>query len=307
MDGETEPCSEEGLCLTPFSQASTAPCTPLRFFLPDPVEVDMCMSMLCEQYKQTEPTDSFNAPPQPVASFLMSPPPLSVAMSPWWAEYKQRGTQTFLGSCETSRKSACAMPRSQQQFAVLEFVDKYERQETPTDHMPRSQELFAVLEFVENYNKYMYQETPDEHPRSQQFFAVLGFVGNYYEYQVRKEPRSQQLFAVLESVGNHYEYQARKEPRSQQQFAVLELAENHDYQVVKNAGPIKHFGLDIAGLMKHFGLNIKEGTQSAELEHVDSDDDEWTKVNQLYIPSEHDGMCVLAVNIHSGGLAAHVL
>jgi len=160
------------------------------------------------------------------------------------------------------------MPRSQQQFAVLEFVDKCEYQEAPLEYMPRSQQLFAVLEFVKIYVK--------EHL-----------------------PRSQQLFAVLESVGNYHEYQARKEPRSQQQFAVLEFADTHDYQVVKDAALIKHFGLDIVGLMKHFGLNMKEATQGAELEHVDNEDDEWTTVNQLYIPSESDGMCVLAVNLHS--------
>merc|ERR1712086_657925 len=77
VDEEDETGSEESMCLTPFSQASTAPSTPLRFFLPDPVEADICMSMLCEQYKQAEKTSSFNAPPQPIASFFMSPPPLS--------------------------------------------------------------------------------------------------------------------------------------------------------------------------------------------------------------------------------------
>jgi len=168
------------------------------------------------------------------------------------------------------------MPRSQQQFAVLEFVDKCEYQEAPKECMPRCQQLFAVLEFVKVYKK--------EHL-----------------------PRSQQFFAVLESVGNYHEYQARKEPRSQQQFAVLEFSDNHDHPAVKNAALIKHFGLDIAGLMKHFGLNIKEATQGAKLEHVDNEDDEWTTVNQLYIPSESDGMCVLAVNLHSVGLAGHAL
>merc|ERR1712195_300520 len=75
-------------------------------------------------------------------------------------------------------------------------MEKSEYQETPTEYMPRSQELFAVLEFVKIYVK--------EHlPRSQQLFAVLESVGNYHEYQARKEPRSQQQFAVLEFADNH--------------------------------------------------------------------------------------------------------
>jgi len=91
-------------------------------------------------------------------------------------------------------------------------------------------------------------------------------------------------------VGNYHEYQARKEPRSQQQFAVLEFADTHDCQVVKDAAPIKHFGLDIVGLMKHFGLNINEATLRAELEHVDGDDDEWMKVNQLEVLDDDEWM-----------------
>merc|ERR1719272_1986279 len=216
-------------------------------------------------------------------------------MFPWWAEYKQHGAGTILGSCASSRKSACAMPRSQQQFAVLEFAKVYKK-----EHQPRSQQFFAVLESVGNYHEYQARKEP----RSQQFFAVLECVKVYKKEHL---PRSQQLYAVLEPVGNYHEYQARKEPRSQQQFAVLEFADNHDFPVVKNAALIKHFGLDIVGLMKHFGLNIKEATEGAELEHVDNEDDEWTKVNQLYTPSELDGMCVLAVNLHSVGLAGHAL
>merc|ERR1712086_1234780 len=135
------------------------------------------------------------------------------------------------------------------------------------ERLPRSQQHYAVLKSVGNYHKYQARKEP----RSQQLFAVLECVKVYKKEHL---PRSQQLYAVLESVGNYHEYQARKEPRSQQQFAVLEFADNHDFPVVKNAALIKHFGLDI-------------------------EDDEWTKVNPLYIPSESDGMCVLAVNLHS--------
>jgi len=278
VDEEDESCSEESLCLTPFSQASTAPSTPLRIFLPDPLGCDICMSMLCEQFKQAEKTDSFDAPPQPTASVFLSTPPLSIPMSQWWAEYRQYGTETILDSCESSRKSACAMPRSQQQFAILECVKVYKK-----ERLPRSQQHYAVLKSVGNYHEYQARKEP----RSQQLFAVLEFVKIYVKEHL---PRSQQLFAVLESVGNYHEYQARKEPRSQQQFAVLEFADTHDYQVVKDAALIKHFGLDIVGLMKHFGLNINEATLGAELEHVDGDDDEWMKVNQLEVLDDDEWM-----------------
>merc|ERR1719272_2882458 len=126
--------------------------------------------MLCDQFKPAEKTDSLNAPPQPTASVLLSTPPLSIPMSQWWAEYRQFGTETILDSCESSRKSACAMPRSQQQFAILECVKVYKK-----ERLPRSQQLYAVLESV----------------------------GNYHEYQARKEPRSQQQFAVLDFADNH--------------------------------------------------------------------------------------------------------
>jgi len=68
---EDSSSSKEGLCGTPFSQASTAPCTPIRFFLPDPFEVVQ--------------------PVQPSFSFCVLPLPLSICMSPWWTQYKQVG------------------------------------------------------------------------------------------------------------------------------------------------------------------------------------------------------------------------
>jgi len=306
---EEESCSKESLCLSPFSQASTAPSTPLRFFLPDPFEFDICMSMLSDHIKQVEKTNMFNAAQQPIASFFSSPPPLSVSMSPWWAEYKQHGTEAILGSCEASRKSTSSQsrPRSQQQFAVLESVRNYKK-----EHQPRSQQQFAVLEFVDNH----YYQVKEHMPRSQQLFAVLEYVRN-----IKKEhkPRSQQQFAVLEYVDNHnYQvkmhfprspqlfavlvlvriYKKEHQPRSQQQYAVLEFADKHDYQIAENASLIEHFGLDMAGLMKHFGSNSKEANPDAEL-----DDEEWTKVDELYIPSERDGMCVLAANPDSVGNA----
>jgi len=335
VDEEGESCPD-----TPFSQASTAPSTPLRLFLPDPLGCDMCMSMLCEKITHGEKADAFNAPAQPIGlPLFMSTPPLSVCMSQWWTEYRQHGMETMLDSCEWSRQSVCTEPRSQQQFAVLGVVGNYyeyqARKEPRSQELfdvlgsvgnhyeyqarkePRSQQRFAVLECVENYNKY--QQTQYKHlPRSQQFFVVLGLVGNHFEYQARKEPRSQQLFnvlgsvgncyeyqarkaprsqqqfAVLESVGNYYEYQPRKAPRDQQQFAVLESADSHNCPVLKNGAPIQHFGLDIDGLMRHFGLNVKEAIEGAEPSHFDIEDDEWTQVNPLYIPSESDGMCILS-------------
>jgi len=253
--------SKEGLCGTPFSQASTAPSTPIRFFLPDPFDVPLphqfdvpppqpsfsfsisftelplsiCASPWWAEYKEAEKKpDVVRAPRKP--KFLVPKPALSICMSPWWAQYRQGWKDCIppaLGIAEPflmselaiwAQQVVTAKARQRGSEARSQQVVVYKNKYQIKQYQPRSQQEFAVLKsvYAHKYREYL--------PRNQQEFAVLQFV---YTHEYRPSdylPRNQQEFAVLAFVYTHKYRSSEYLPRKQQHFAVLEFVYTHEYR-----------------------------------------------------------------------------
>lgn len=232
----------------------------------------------------------------------------------------QQNQKLAEGAIEDLAAKVETVPRSQQQFAVLQFTIRTHQKIQPS--LP----CLATPGLIQENQKRAQGEATDlvakieNIPRSQQHFAVLQLtIQTEYKppaplpcltsprltQQNQKIPKGETdaLVAKIEQV-----------PQRQQHFSVLQSSEKTEYKVLNNLPRLTSPGL-IQENQRVFNAGKKCENHKVEVAQEDDIDDEWSlaedmqdvecqpdqeddweKVDELYTPSMSEGMCVIVEN-----------